>query len=82
MVRVPRYTRQTAVEDYLKPYPKIADRWINRCVACGCVGYKPDMPDEARRAHFLKHELAPLPLDDLGRCDNCAATNRYFAKPS
>ncbi len=73
---MPRYTRQGAVEDYLALYPEVAKRWTNRCVACGRVGYKPEMPDEARGAHFLKRELEELVTDDLSQCEVCAAALR------
>jgi hypothetical protein len=69
---VPKYTRRTGVEDYLTQYPDIAEGWVNRCIACGRVGFKPEMPDEARGAHFLKKEMEPLPLDHRGLCDVCA----------
>jgi len=72
---VPKYTRRTGVDDYLTLYPDIAERWLNRCLACGRVGFKPEMPDEARGAHFLKREVEPLSLDVRGLCDVCAEAN-------
>ena len=52
-------------------YPDIEKRWVNRCVACGSIGYRPEMPDTARGARQLKRELRPLPLNALGFCDVC-----------
>jgi hypothetical protein len=72
---VPKYTRRTAVEDYLTLYPDIAERWVNRCLGCGRVGFKPEMPDDARGAHFLKTEVEPLSLDERGLCDVCAVAS-------
>ena len=72
---MPKYTRRTGVEDYLTLYPDIADRWVNRCLACGRVGFKPEMPDGARGAHFLKTEIEPLSLNDRGMCRVCAAAS-------
>ena len=32
-------------EEYLVMYPSFR-RWINRCIACGAQGYKPEIPED------------------------------------
>ena len=70
---MPKYTRKTAVDDYLSLYPEIEERWVNRCIACGRVGYRPEMPDDAPGAHYLKREIEPLTTDQRGLCDVCVS---------
>lgn len=79
---MPKYTRRTAVQDYLTLYPDIAERWVNRCQACGRVGFKPEMPDDAGGAHYLKREIAPLELDVRGLCDVCSGVALDDGRPS
>jgi hypothetical protein len=67
-------------EEYLAQYPKLL-RWMNRCVACQRVGYKPDMPDQIYR-HFsvsaanIRQYFAPLDVDSDGLCEQCRAAKR------
>ena len=57
-----------------------AKRWINTCVLCKRIGHapqilRPDFDDHLiRRAivNALTESYEPLPLDDTGRCSDCA----------
>lgn len=64
-------------ERYLRQYPAL-ERWMNQCVLCQARGHKPELPEQIFAvATFadgnLRAFFAPLPLDDLGRCETCAA---------
>ena len=63
-----------------------AKRFINVCTVCGAQGYRPSIDEEGfvyddannlrdpvHRAirNELKRILRPLPLDALGRCEDC-----------
>jgi hypothetical protein len=75
-----------AGERYIQQYPRYA-KWINQCVQCQARGYKPDMPTEmygsihrgprGPEKYFYRNILLryfkPLPLDERGLCDICAA---------
>ncbi len=71
---------------YLENWNPNAKKYINICKLCGTQGYSPviDQPDfsnnndkifDAKNAVIrreLRKSLRPLPLDDLGRCPDCA----------
>ena len=65
---------------YVERWNPDAKRFINICKLCGYQGYSPSIEedgfcdDSTRRAIYaeLKKTLQPLPLDKLGRCENCA----------
>jgi hypothetical protein len=78
---VPRYTRKPEIADYLAMFPEVEERWINRCIACGRIGYKPGMPDKAKGARTVKHDLQPLALDEVGFCEVCAAAGTKLTTP-
>lgn len=69
------YRSRNEAELYLRQYPEL-ERWINRCVSCHAIGYKPDMPErfdtKGVAAHHLQRYFRPLAVDELGRCDVCA----------
>jgi hypothetical protein len=70
-------SRSTASDEYLRQYPQF-ERWINRCVSCGAVGHKPDMPEHIGGEHsigarYLRRHFRPLALDEVGRCEQCLA---------
>jgi hypothetical protein len=69
---MPRYTRKPEIDDYLAMFPEVESRWVNRCTACGSRGYKPETPNDAKGAHRVKRDLQPLPLNDVGCCEECA----------
>lgn len=65
---------------YIESWNKSAKKYINTCVICGHKGYSPvidangfcDLPGNGRIYEQLKKTLLPLPLDRLGRCEDCA----------
>jgi hypothetical protein len=62
-------------DQYLRQYPEL-NRWLNVCVTCGARGYKPELPDNIDprpnvAAHHLRRYFTPLPLNDLGQCQQC-----------
>jgi hypothetical protein len=65
---------------YIEKWNPRAKRYINTCALCGCQGYSPtidmegfDDDSERRAIHYeLVKTLSPLPLDDQGRCADCA----------
>ncbi len=65
-------------EQYLSQFPKLR-RWINQCVCCGRMGYKPDMPIHISHsrpnvaANTLRQLFTPLAVDEDGRCELCSA---------
>ena len=60
-----------------------ANKYINKCVICGCKGYSPalDEPDFLESGLFnsdilkeVKHICKySLHLDEYGRCEDCSA---------
>ena len=65
---------------YLENWNPSARKYINTCVICGHKGYSPvidedgfcdTVPNGAIYSE-LKKTLRPLPLDALGRCEECA----------
>ncbi len=74
-------------EAYLSSYPKL-QKWLNTCVCCGAVGYKPEMPPalttrlargetETRGAQNLRRFYSPLKVNEQGLCETC---EKRFAK--
>ena len=62
-------------EKYLKMYPEL-DRWMNRCIACQRIGYKPEMPKQISRpgsaaARNIRKYFSPLEIDGDGLCEQC-----------
>ncbi len=63
-------------DSYLRLHGEAARPWLNRCVTCGHVGYKPEMPESLGVSvlpRYLRRYYAPQPLDDRGMCQQCAA---------
>jgi len=61
-------------EIYVRQYPE-AKKWLNQCVVCGSVGYKPELPDEVylgRLAENIRKMFAPLAVNDISICEQCA----------
>lgn len=61
-------------------------RWLNQCVACGRIGFKPELPRRTTArlrlgtdfadfttgiGHFTRATFDPLPVDESGLCDIC-----------
>ena len=66
---------------YLDNWNPAAKKYINTCVICGHKGYSPAIDEEDFCDIYLengaikvelKSTLKPLPLDELGRCEQCA----------
>lgn len=65
---------------YIEKWNPKAKKYINTCTVCGCQGYNPSIESEGftddleRRVirDELKKTLSALPLDDYGRCADCA----------
>lgn len=66
---------------YLSSYPKL-QKWMNTCVCCGAVGYKPETPAalttrfageefETRGAQNLRRFYRPLKVNEDGLCETC-----------
>lgn len=63
-------------ELYLKQYPEIR-RWLNQCIICQTIGYKPDLPDNitpGMMAQNIRKYFTVLSVDELSICDECANT--------
>ncbi len=67
--------------NYLKQYPKL-NKWINRCICCGRIGYNPSLPKnltsnwgqgeyETASAQYLRKYFQPLIVDELSICEIC-----------
>ncbi len=68
--------------DYLKQYPKL-NKWMNTCICCGSVGYKPELPDaittrvggrgeiETFGAQCIRSSFQPLKVNELSICEVC-----------
>ena len=77
-----------AGQRYLDKYPRLM-KWMNQCVSCQAIGYKPEMPDSAESHRELRLKQTPsegaefmniryrfkcLPLNEHGLCDVCQGT--------
>lgn len=73
--------------DYLKQYPKL-NKWINKCVCCGSIGYSPDLPQNittnfgqgefiTAKAQFIRKYFSPLEVDEMSICKTC---QKFFYK--
>ena len=74
-------------EDYLTQYRNLL-RWMNRCVACGHQGHKPELPENiyprtSVAAQNLRRFFRPLSLDEDGLCQVCRsviASSQLFTR--
>jgi hypothetical protein len=60
---------------YLQMYPKLW-KWMNRCLSCGHLGHKPELPQILGitvAARNLRRYFPELALDENGLCAQCAA---------
>lgn len=65
---------------YLESWNPAAKKYINTCIICGHKGYSPVIEEEGFCDTVpngviyteLKKTLPVLPLDELGRCEECA----------
>ena len=59
---------------YVKQLPEIK-KWLNQCVICGSIGYKPELPDKiypGLLAETIREVFAPLAVNDISMCEQCA----------
>ena len=67
--------------EYLKQYPKL-NKWINRCICCGAIGYSSDLPEQLTSsdkqgefitvgAQNLRYYFRPLDVNEIGVCETC-----------
>jgi hypothetical protein len=61
--------------EYLEDNPTMW-HWVNRCPACGSIGYKPELADDSKSncpaaAAPLRTLFPCLAIHDDGRCDRC-----------
>ena len=73
--------KRDARSSYLSSYPKLK-KWMNTCVCCGAIGYKPEMPAvlttkyggeevETLSAQNIRRLYSPLKVNEAGLCENC-----------
>ena len=63
---------------YLQDYPRLR-KWINQCVACQRLGYRPDMPKDLGpgvAAQNLRRFFPEMDVNAAGLCEQCAAASR------
>jgi len=68
----------TEGEQYLRMYPELR-KWINQCVVCQSIGYKPELPAElstwggetSAASQNLRKYFNPLAVSDIGVCSIC-----------
>ena len=64
--------------NYLRDYPKLR-RWINQCAGCQRLGHKPELPAKLGMSFApdnLRKFFPELAVNDVGLCDQCAASIR------
>jgi hypothetical protein len=67
-------SKQKDLNQYLKQYPE-ANRWLNQCIICQSIGYKPEMPEKIHPGYLadnLRKMLSPLEVNELRVCSSCA----------
>ncbi len=71
------------VDFYVNAYPALR-KWVRECPICHAKGYDPKMPDSVGgslypeyAARYIKYNLMPLEVDDMGFCPMCA---KYITK--
>jgi hypothetical protein len=63
---------------YLQQYPRLR-KWINQCVACQQIGYRPELPEQIGpgfAAQHLRRYFREMGVDAAGLCNQCAAAVR------
>ena len=61
-------------EQYIKMYPE-ARKWLNECIICHSIGYKPEMPEDiypGRLAQNIRKLYPVQNVNDISICDECA----------
>lgn len=72
--------RQNQGMDYLKRYPHLW-KWMNNCISCGEIGYKPDLPEHIHpedavphlqwNDEYIRKYFKPLYVNESGYCKMC-----------
>jgi len=73
--------RQEQGLDYLNKYPKL-NKWINRCVCCGGIGYSSKLPTvittklgkeecDTVAAQNIRRYFQPMDVNEMGVCETC-----------
>ena len=60
-------------DQYIKQYPEMR-KWLNECVICQTIGYKPDLPEDIHAgvlAQNIRKFFKELEVDDINICVNC-----------
>lgn len=60
---------------YVKQYPAKTNKWLNECLACGSIGYKPEMPEKIHPgllAENLRSLFTLLAVNEISLCENCS----------
>lgn len=63
---------------YLRGYPQLR-KWINQCVACQRLGYKPEMPQQIGvgvAAKNLRRFFPEMGINEAGLCEQCASARQ------
>lgn len=66
-------SRKADKEKYLNDYPEVR-KWLNECMVCHSVGYKPEMPEKihpGQMAENLRKFFSPLGVNDISICNDC-----------
>ena len=60
-------------EQYRKQYPQ-CKKWLQQCVICQTVGYKPDIPEQigdGMLSQNIRKLYRKLKLNEIGLCETC-----------
>ncbi|NCO64977.1 MAG: hypothetical protein GW809_09090 [Bacteroidetes bacterium] len=60
-------------DQYANMYPKI-NKWLNECLICHSIGYKPEMPENiypGRLAQNIRKQYPPLSVNEINVCEDC-----------
>ena len=60
-------------EYYIKQLPE-TKKWLNECILCHSVGYKPELPDKifpGLMAENILSLFSPLAVNEMNLCDDC-----------
>ena len=69
--------KTTEKEQYRKQYPQ-CEKWLQQCLICQTVGYKPEMPEqigEGLLSQTIRKLYNELELNEIGLCEVCESFN-------
>jgi hypothetical protein len=70
--------KKREIELYVRQYPEIK-RWLNQCVICQTIEYKPSLPvkiDEGFLAEHIREYFDVLEVNEINICTEC---NRHLS---